>query len=106
MWLLCSNVVCLYSEADRGKELEKDLYDYEKTVREQAEEIARLEREISDRKTIFHLIQLINRCGCETVYFENHRELSDMNRITDDINLKKAQLKDISSQIMVGRNSI
>ena len=52
------------------------------------------------------MIQLINRCGCETVYFENHRELSDMNRITDDINLKKAQLKDISSQIMVGRNSI
>ena len=70
------------------------------------EEIARLEQEISDRKTVFHLIQLINRCGCETVYFENHRELSDMNRITNDINMKKAQLKDISSQIMVGRNSI
>ena len=68
------------------------------------EEISRLEQEISDRKTIFHLIQLINRCGCETVYFENHRELSDMNRITNDINMKKAQLKDISSQIMVGRN--
>lgn len=70
------------------------------------EEISRLEQEISDRKTIFHLIQLINRCGCETVYFENHRELSDMNRIRNDINMKKAQLKDISSQIMVGRNSI
>lgn len=25
----------------------------------------------------------------ETVYFENHRELSDMNRITNDINMKK-----------------
>ena len=38
--------------------------------------------------------------------FENHSELSDMSRITDDINMKKAQLKDISSQIMAGRNSI
>lgn len=67
-------------------------------------EIARLEQKISERKNIFHLIQLINYCGCETEYFERHSKLSDMSRIIDDINIKKAQLKEISSKIMVGRN--
>lgn len=84
----------------KKRKLEK-LHQNENAYRE---EIARLEQKISERKTIFLLIQLINCCGCETAYFENHRELSDMNHITNNINMKKAQLKDISLQIMVGRN--
>lgn len=102
--VLLSSIYILYVISNwlKKRKLEK-LHQKENAYRE---EIARLEQEISERKTIFHLIQLINCCGCETAYFENHRELSDMNRITNDINMKKAQLKDISSQIMVGRNSI
>lgn len=95
-------ILCVISNWLKKRKLEK-LHQKENAYRE---EIAKLEQEISERKTIFHLIQLINCCGCETAYFENHRELSDMNRITNDINTKKAQLKDISSQIMVWRNSI
>jgi hypothetical protein len=67
-------------------------------------ELEKLEQEIVDRNHIYHLIQLINCCGCNTVYFEKHNELSDMSRITDEIKKKKAQLNDISSQIMAGRN--
>lgn len=98
----CVYILFAFSSWLQKRKLEK-LRQKENAYRE---ELARLEQEISDRKTIFHLIQLINRCGCETEYFENHRELSDMNSITNAINMKKTQLKDISSQIMVGRNSI
>lgn len=69
-------------------------------------ELTKLEQEIVDRNHIFHLIQLINCYGCDTVYFEQHNELSDISRITDEIKKAKAQLNDISSQIMAGRNSI
>ena len=95
-------ILCVISNWLKKRKLDK-LHQKENAYRE---EIARLEQEISERKTMLHLIQLINHCGCETAYFENHRELSDMNRITNDINMKKAQLREISSQIMVGRNSI
>lgn len=102
--VLFSSIYTLYvfSKLLSKRKLEK-LQQKESAYRD---EIARLEQDISERKSIFHLIQLINRCGCETAYFEKHSELSDMSRINDDINMKKAQLKDISSQIMAGRNSI
>jgi len=105
IWFVLPSSVCTFFEFLfwlQKHKLEK-LRQKENTYRE---EIARLEQEISDRKTIFHLIQLIECCGCETVYFENHRELLDMNCITNDINMKKAQLKDISSKIMVVESKV
>lgn len=69
-------------------------------------ELEKLEQEIADRNHIFHLVQLINCCGNDTINFEKHKELSDMSRITDEIKKKKAQLNDLSSQIMAGRKSI
>ena len=69
-------------------------------------ELKKLEQEIVDRNHIYHLIQLINCCGCNTEYFEKRNEFSDMSQITNEIKKKKAQLNDISSQIMAWRNSI
>ena len=82
-------ILCVFSNWLKKSKLEK-LQQKEKAYRE---EISRLEQEISERKNIFRLIQLINCCGCETAYFEKHSELSDMSRITNDINIKKLNLK-------------
>ena len=63
-------------------------------------ELIKLEQEIVDRNNIFHLIQLLNLCGGDTLFFEKHNKISDVSHINDEIKKKKAKLKDISAQII------